>query len=131
MLPFVTKTDLDTAAQKADVGMETRNAFLEKLLNEHSQPGIEEQLKTLWGKWVDTNYNKELEPEARSSLGMEAKTPEDLEADEETETSGQGNGVAGGASGDDGSGAAARDTVAGGASGDDGSGAAAPEAGTA
>ena len=49
MLPFVTKTDLDTAAQKADVGMETRNAFLEKLLNEHSQPGSEEQLKTLWG----------------------------------------------------------------------------------
>ena len=59
---------------------------------------------------------------------MEAKTPEDSEADEETGTSGQGNGVAGGASGDDGSGAAARDTVAGGASGDDGSGAAARDA---
>ena len=105
MLPFVTKTDLDTAAQKADVGMETRNAFLEKLLNQHSQPGIEEQLKTMWGKWVDTNYNKELEPEAWSSLGMEAKTPEDLGAEEETETAGQGNGV--GAPGDGDSGAAA------------------------
>ena len=105
LLPFVTKTDLDQAAQKVVVSMETRNAFLEKLLNEHSQPGIEEQLKTLWGKWVDTNYNKELEPEARSSLGMEAKTPEDSEAEEEAETAGQGNGV--GASGNGDSGAAA------------------------
>ena len=97
------------SGQKADVGMETRNAFLEKLLNEHSQPGIEEQLKNLWGKWVDTNYNKELEPEALSSLGMEAKNPEDSEADEEAETSGQGNGV--GASGNGGSGAAAPDAA--------------------
>ena len=63
LLPFVIKTDLDQAAQKADVRMETRNAFLEKLLNEHSQPGIEEQLKTLWGKWVDTNYNQQQVPE--------------------------------------------------------------------
>ena len=109
MLPFVTKTDLDQAAQKVDVSVETRNAFLEKLLNVHSQPGIEEQLKTMWGEWVDTNYNKELEPEARSSLGMEAKTPEDSEAEDETETSGQGNGV--GASGNGGSGAAAPDAA--------------------
>ena len=93
LLPFVTKTDLDQAAQQADVSMETRNAFLEKLLKEHSQPGIEEQLKTMWGEWVDTNYNQESEPEARSSLGMEAKTPKDSEAEEETETAGQGNGV--------------------------------------
>ena len=109
LLPFVIKTNLDITAQKADVCMETRNAFLEKLLNEHSQPGSEEQLKTLWGKWVDTNYGKELEPEARSSLGMEAKTPEDSEAEEETETSGQGNGV--GASGNGGPGAAAPDAT--------------------
>ena len=47
LLPFVTKTDLDQAAQKVDVSVETRNAFLEKLLNVHSQPGIEEQLKTM------------------------------------------------------------------------------------
>ena len=71
--------------------METRNAFLEKLLKQHSQPGIEEQLKTMWGEWVDTNYNQELELEARSSLGMDAATPEDL-GDEE-EPNGKGNGV--------------------------------------
>ena len=65
--------------------METRNAFsgLEKLLKEHSRTGIEEQLKTMWGEWVDTNYNQEPEPEARSSLGMEAKIPEDSGAEEE------------------------------------------------
>ena len=40
MLPFVTKRDLEQAAQTAHVSLETRNLFLNKMLSEHSQPGI-------------------------------------------------------------------------------------------
>ena len=47
MLPFVTRTDLETAAKGKGVSQETRNTFLNKMLAEHSQPGAREQLKTL------------------------------------------------------------------------------------
>ena len=101
LLSFITMTDLGRAAQEADVNVETRNIFLDKLLLEHSQPGIEEQLKTMWGECVDTNYNQELEPEVLSSPGMEAVTPENSGAEEEI--NGQGNGVRAPGDGDTGS----------------------------
>ena len=47
MLPFVTRTDLETAAKGKNVSQDTRNTFLNKLRAEHSLPGVREQLKTL------------------------------------------------------------------------------------
>jgi hypothetical protein len=56
MLPFVTRDDLEAAAQQADVNMETINHFLNKLLHEHGQTGIRKQLQTSWTEWVEKNY---------------------------------------------------------------------------
>ena len=75
MLPFVTKRDLETAAQAANVSLEARNLFLNKMLSEHSQPGVRQQLKTLWTAWVVKTYDEQLVPEVPASLGMEAATP--------------------------------------------------------
>ena len=77
MLPFVTKRDLEQAAQTAHVSLETRNLFLNKMLSEHSQPGIRNQLQTLWTAWVAKTCDEQLVPEVSESLGMEAATPPD------------------------------------------------------
>ena len=79
MLPFVTKRDLEQAAQTAHVSLETRNLFLNKMLSEHSQPGIRLQLQTLWTAWVAKTCDEQLVPEVSGSLGMEAATPPDDE----------------------------------------------------
>jgi hypothetical protein len=57
MLPFATNTDLNEAAKKADVSHESRNGFLQKLLgdSEHSIIRAQQQLKELWGNWIDRN----------------------------------------------------------------------------
>ena len=77
MLPFVTKRDLEQAAQTAHVSLETRNLFLNKMLSEHSQTGIRLQLQTLWTEWVAKTCDEQLVPEVSGSLGMEAATPPD------------------------------------------------------
>ena len=80
MLPFVTKTDLETAAKAKGVSQETRNTFLNKMLAEHSLPGVRDQLKTLWATWVEKNYAQEpvAATAARTSaLSMDAPTPPD------------------------------------------------------
>jgi hypothetical protein len=56
MLPFATNADLNEAAKKADVSHESRDGFLQKLWRKHSIIGARQQLKELWGKWVETNY---------------------------------------------------------------------------
>jgi hypothetical protein len=56
MLSFVTRSDLEAAEKQADVSMETRNHFLNKLLHEHGQTGIRKQLQTLWTERVEKNY---------------------------------------------------------------------------
>ena len=76
-LPFVTKRDLETAAQAANVILEARNLVLNKMLSEHSQPGVRQQLKTLWTAWVVKTCDEQLVPEVSGSLGMEAATPPD------------------------------------------------------
>ena len=86
MLPFVTKRDLETAAQAANVSLEARNLFLNKMLSEHSQPGVRLQLHTLWTAWVVKTYDEQLVPEVPASLGMEAATtPDDEPSEEETD----------------------------------------------
>jgi hypothetical protein len=79
MLPFVTKRDLEQAAQTAHVSLETRNLFLNKMLSEHTQPGIRMQLQTLWTAWVAKTCDEQLVPEVSGCLGMEAATPPDDE----------------------------------------------------
>jgi hypothetical protein len=64
MLPFVNMSDLDAAAQQADVSMETRNHFLNELLHEHGQQGIREQRQTLWIEWVEKIYGDEQQVQA-------------------------------------------------------------------
>ena len=107
MLPFVTKRDLEQAAQTAHVSLETRNLFsgLNKMLSEHSQPGIRLQLQTLWTAWVVKTCDEHLVPEVSGSLGMEAATPPD---DDELPVGGAGPGIgdgdillAGGSAADD------------------------------
>ena len=106
MLPFVTKRDLEQAAQTAHVSLETRNLFLNKMLSEHSQPGIRLQLQTLWTAWVAKTCDEQLVPEVSGSLGMEAATPPD--SDDEVPGGGDGPGIrdgdillAGGSAADD------------------------------
>ena len=83
MLPFVTKRDLEQAAQAADENLDARNLFLNKMLGEHSQPGIRQQLHTLWTAWVDKTYDEQIVQEVEASLGTEAATAPDDEASEE------------------------------------------------
>lgn len=106
MLPFVTKRDLEQAAQTAHVSRETRNLFLNKMLSEHSQTGIRLQLQTLWTEWVAKTCDEQLVPEVSGSLGMEAATPPD--SDDELPGEGCGPGIrdgdillAGGSAADD------------------------------
>ncbi len=78
MLPFVTRSDLEAAAQQADVSMETRNHFLNKLLHEHGQTGIRKVLQTLWTEWAEKNYcSQQQEQAVAASLEMEVATPPD------------------------------------------------------
>ena len=79
MLPFVTKTDLETAAKAKGVSQETRNTFLNKMLAEHSLPGVRDQLMTLWATWVESNYADEPVAAAQSAAAhsMDAQTPPD------------------------------------------------------
>jgi hypothetical protein len=95
MLPFVTRSDLEAAAQQADVSMETRNRFLNKLLHEHGQPGIRKQLQSLWTEWVEKTYgNQQQAPAVAASLEMEAATPPD--DDDVAPTAAAGGGGSGG-----------------------------------
>ncbi len=97
MLSFVTWSDLEAVAQKADVSTETRNHFLNKLLPEHGQAGMRKQLQTLWTEWVDKTYGDEQQaPAVEASLEMEAVTP--LDDDDVAPTAAAG----GGGSGNDG-----------------------------
>ena len=78
MLPFVTRTDLETAAKGKDDSQDTRDTFLNKLLAEHGLPAVREQLKTLWTKWVESNCPEEPAAVAvASSHAMDAPTPPD------------------------------------------------------
>ena len=79
MLPFVTKTDLETAAKAKGVSQETRTTFLNKMLAEHSLPGVRDQLMTLWATWVESNYADEPVAAAQSAAAhsMDAQTPPD------------------------------------------------------
>ena len=80
MRPFVTKTDLETAAKAKGVSQETRNTFLNKMLAEHSLPGVRDQLMTLWATWVESNYAEEpaaVTAARASALSMDAPTPPD------------------------------------------------------
>ena len=100
MLPFVTRSDLEAAAQQADVSMETRNHFLNKLLHEHGQTGIRNQLQSLWTEWVEKNYGgKQQAPVITASLEMDAATPPD-DADESSADTAGGGGSGDGGSGD-------------------------------
>jgi hypothetical protein len=100
MLPFVTRSDLEAAAQQADVSMEIRNHFLNKLLHEHGQTGIRKQLQTLWTEWVEKNYgNKQQALAITAGLDMDAATPPDDEDESSVDTAGDG-GSGGGGSGD-------------------------------
>jgi hypothetical protein len=86
MLPFATNTDLNDAAKKADVRHESRNGFIQKLLGEHSIIGARQQLKELWGKWVETKYSSAGPESAGRGYGAEAKAPEDSDDDEARES---------------------------------------------
>ncbi len=79
-------------AQQADVSTETRNLFLNKLLLEHGQQGIRQQLHTLQSEWVDKTYDEQQEPAVAASLGMEAATPPD---DDEASIAAAGGGGSG------------------------------------
>jgi hypothetical protein len=100
MLPFVTKSDLEAAAQQGDVSMETRNHFLNKLLHEHGQTGIRKQLQTLWTEWVEKNHGDKQQATAiTASLDIDAAIPPD-DADESSANTVGGGGSGGGGSGD-------------------------------
>ncbi len=97
MLPFVTRSDLEVAAQQADVSMETRHHFLNKLLHEHGQTGIRKQLQTLWTEWVEKYYgSKQQAPAIAASLEMEVATPPDDDDVSSTYTAGGGGSGSGG-----------------------------------
>ncbi len=76
MLPFATNTDLNEAAD-SDISHESRNGFLQKLLDEHSISGGRQQLKELWGKWIETNYGAAGPESTGRGYGAEEETPVD------------------------------------------------------
>ncbi len=76
-VPFATNTNLNEAAQKADVSHESRNGFLQKLLGEHSIHGARQQLKELWGKWIETHYGAAGPESTGRGYSAEVETPED------------------------------------------------------
>ena len=115
MLPFVTKRDLEQAAQTAHVSLETRNLFLNKMLSEHSQTGIRNQLHSLWTEWVAKTCDEQLVPEVSESLGMEAATP----PDSDDELPGGGGGPGGSAADDAAAVQAAEQRLAGASAGGD------------
>ncbi len=90
MLPFVTRSDLEAVDQQTDVIIETRNHFLNKLLLEHGQPSIRQQLHTLWIEWVEKTYDEQQAPAVAASLGMEAATPPADDEEESTAAAGGG-----------------------------------------
>jgi hypothetical protein len=77
MQPFATNSDLNEAATKADISHESRNGFLQKRLDEHSISGGRQQLKELWGKWIEKNYGAAGPESTGRGYGAEAETPED------------------------------------------------------
>jgi len=81
LLPFATNTDLNEAAMKADISHDSRNGFLQKLLGEHSIMGARQQLKELWGKWIEQNYGAAGPESTGRGYGAEAKTPDDSDDD--------------------------------------------------
>ncbi len=99
MLPFVTRSDLETAAQQADVSMETRNHFLNKL-PARAWSSIRNQLQSLWTEWVEKNYGDKQQAQAiTASLEMDAATLPD-DADESSADTAGGGGSGDGGSGD-------------------------------
>ena len=81
MLPFVTKTDMLEACKKGNVSLDTRNNFMQVLLEEHKAPGSRDQLKELWTEWLDKYYVSETVGDASAEPGR-AETPPDSEAEE-------------------------------------------------
>ncbi len=81
LLPFATNTDLNEVAMKADISHDSRNGFLQKLLGEHSIIGARQQLKELWGKWIEKNYGAAGPESTGRGYGAEAETPEDSDDD--------------------------------------------------
>ena len=82
MLPFVTKTDMLEACKKGNVSLDTRNNFMQALLEEHKAPGSRDQLKELWTEWLDKYYVSETVGDASAELAGRAETPPDSEAEE-------------------------------------------------
>jgi hypothetical protein len=81
MLPFATNTDLNEAAMEVDVSHDSRNGFFQKLLGEHSFIGARQELKELWGKWIETNYGAAGPESTGRGYGAESETPEDSDDD--------------------------------------------------
>ena len=80
MLPFVTKTDMLEACKKGNVSLDTRNNFMQTLLEEHKAPGSRDQLKELWTEWLDKYYVSETVGDASGELACRAETPPDSDA---------------------------------------------------
>ncbi len=95
MQAFVTRSDLEAAAQQAVVSMETRNHFLNKLLLGHGHAGIRKQLHSLWTEWVDNTYCEQQTPAVAASLGMEVVTQPASDDDNEACTAAASGGGSG------------------------------------
>ena len=75
MLPFTTKTDLEESAKQADVSVERRSVFLERIRAEHSHPGARAQLQELWSHWLKRKYPGH--EDGRISIPQAATPPDD------------------------------------------------------
>ena len=75
MLPFVTKSDMIEACKKGNVSLDTRNNFMQTLLEEHKAPGSRDQLKELWTEWLDKYYVSEAVGDANEAITGRAATP--------------------------------------------------------
>ena len=75
MLPFTTKTDLEESAKQADVSVERRSDFLERIRAEHSHPGARAQLQELWSHWLKRKYPGH--EDGRISIPQAATPPDD------------------------------------------------------
>mmetsp|Transcript_52038 Transcript_52038/g.108692 ORF Transcript_52038/g.108692 Transcript_52038/m.108692 type:complete len:383 (-) Transcript_52038:61-1209(-) len=78
MLPFSTKTDLEDAAKHSGVSVESRNAFLKTLSDEHSLPEARAQLETLWTDWLARKYPEAAAVEGAAHQGVATPTEEDM-----------------------------------------------------
>ena len=87
MLPFVTKSDMIEACKKGNVSLDTRNNFMQALLEEHQAPGSRDQLKELWTEWLDKYYVSVPVGDASGRITGRAATPPDSGGEEEADRS--------------------------------------------